>query len=177
MYGRLTAELIERAGQTIISGTSLTYADLRRYRDPRQRRPAPESFPGGIAATDDGIFIPYDAQLHPASGYIVPPYLWAYMTRADLFPAGWLHDIGLPLTEAFKARTYKNGKLREITMQAFERAVLTYDPLNPVAGARHPELSLLDCLAACGPSRIGPGQSIRAGFLQAADRWPSAARH
>src|SRR6266545_93820 len=132
MYGRLTAELIERAGQTIISGTSLTYADLRRYRDPRQRRPAPESFPGGIAATDDGIFIPYDAQLHPASGYIVQPYFWAYMTRADLFPAGWLHDIGLPLTEAFKTRTYKNGQLHEITMQAFERAVLTYDPLNLV---------------------------------------------
>jgi len=132
MYGRLTAELIERAGQTLVSGTSLTYADLRRYADPAQRRSAPERFAGGIAAMHDGIFIPYDAQLHPAPGYIVQPYFWAYMTRADLFPAGWLHDIGLPLTEAFKASAYKNGKLREITMQAFERAVLTYDPHNPV---------------------------------------------
>jgi hypothetical protein len=58
MYGRLTAELIERAGQTLVSGTSLTYADLKRYADPGQRRPAPESFPGGVAAMHDGIFIP-----------------------------------------------------------------------------------------------------------------------
>jgi len=70
--------------------------------------------------------------LHPASGYVISPYLWAYIARSDLFPAGWLHDIGLPLTEAFTARAYKNGKLREITVQAFERAVLTYDPQNPV---------------------------------------------
>jgi hypothetical protein len=53
------------------------------------------------------------------------------MNRTDLFPGGWLHDIGLPMTDAFQATAIKNGERRTISVQAFERTVLTFDPLNP----------------------------------------------
>ena len=41
-----------------------------------------------------GTFVPYNAALRPAPGYIVPPTFWRYINRADLFPGAWLHDIG-----------------------------------------------------------------------------------
>jgi sporulation and spore germination protein len=78
-----------------------------------------------------GTFIPYDPYLRPEPGYIVPLYFWSYLNRADLFPGGWLHDIGLPMTDAFQTTAVKNGTRRAITIQAFERTVLTFDPLNP----------------------------------------------
>jgi hypothetical protein len=131
MYGRLAAELIERAGRTPISGTSLSYADLGRHHQ-SGLQPAPNGFAGGVAATPAGTFVPYDAQLRPAYGYVVPGYFWEYITRVGLFPDGWLHDIGLPITDAFQIDAYKNGKLRKITAQAFERTVLTYDSQNPI---------------------------------------------
>ena len=58
------------------------------------------------------------------------PMFWAYLNRADLFPAGWLHDSGLPMTAVIGLTALKNGAPREILLQAFERTVLTYDPLN-----------------------------------------------
>jgi len=76
--------------------------------------------------------VPVSAHLTPAPGYVVPPYFWRYVTRRDVAPDGWLRDLGLPLTPAVAATVTKGaaGK-RLITVQAFERAVLTYDPLNP----------------------------------------------
>jgi hypothetical protein len=130
MYGRLAAELIERAGRTPISGTSFTYADLGHHHQ-SSLQPAPNGFAGGVAATPAGTFVPFDAQLRPAYGYVVPGYFWEYITQVRFFPGGWLHDIGLPMTGSFKIDAYKNGKLRTITMQAFERTVLTYDSQNP----------------------------------------------
>jgi hypothetical protein len=131
MYGRLTAELIERDPQGTVSTTSTTYATLKGYHDPAYRTPAPKGFAGGTLAMHDGMFVPYDAQLRPAPGYAVAPYFWAYINRAELFPGGWLHDIGLPMSQTFTAMTVKNGERRTIFMQAFERTVLTYDLRNP----------------------------------------------
>jgi hypothetical protein len=132
MYGRLTAELIERGGNTTVSDTTLTYAELQRQAAPTGRHPAPDAFVAGVVETPAGVFVPYDAGLRPAYGYIVPYIFWDYITRDDLFPAGWLHDIGLPMTGAFQVRASKNGILHELTVQAFERAVLTNDPHNPL---------------------------------------------
>jgi len=131
MYGRLTAELMERDPQGSVSGTTLTYGDLRTASDPLNRHLAPPGFRGGTAPLWDGIFVPYDPYLRPAPGSIVQPYFWRYITRADLFPGGWLHDIGLPMTDVFSVSTYKNGEWRDIFVQPFERTVLTYDPKNP----------------------------------------------
>jgi hypothetical protein len=131
MYGRLTAELMERDPRGTVSGTSLTYADLQRYHDPAYRSAAPRGFAGGVMPVHDGMFVPYNSQLQPDAGYIVAPYFWAYITRSELFPAGWLHDIGLPMSDTFTAATVKNGDRRTIFVQAFERTVLTYDPKNP----------------------------------------------
>jgi hypothetical protein len=131
MYGRLTAELIERDPLGSVSGTALTYGDLRTAADPMNRHAPPAGFRGGIAPMWDGVFVPYDAALRPAPGAIVQPYFWSYINRTDLFPGGWLHDVGLPMTDAFGTSAYKNGAWRTIVVQAFERSVLTYDPLNP----------------------------------------------
>ncbi len=133
MYGRLTAELISRAPQKHVNATNITYDDLGRAASPALRRAPPPSFTGGTMATRDGIFVPYDPQLRVASGYVVPLYFWTYLQRTELFPGGWLHDVGLPMTDAFVVEANKNGEYRRIMTQAFERAVLTYDPLNPPA--------------------------------------------
>ena len=130
MYGRLTAELLEHGGYTYVNGTTLTYTGLKRYHDPAYRQPAPENFVAGVVETPSGVFVPYDPALRSAPGYIVPSPFWDYINREDLFSGGWLHDIGLPMTGAFQVRAYKNGVPRELTMQAFERTVLTNDPQN-----------------------------------------------
>jgi hypothetical protein len=131
MYGRLTAELIERDSQGTVNATTTTYADLKRYHDPVYRTPPPKDFRGGTIAVHDGMFVPYDSQLRPSPGYVVAPYFWSYINRPDLFPGGWLHDIGLPMSQTFTTATIKNGEHRTIFMQAFERTVLTYDMRNP----------------------------------------------
>jgi lipoprotein-anchoring transpeptidase ErfK/SrfK len=129
MYGRLTAELIERAPDALANDTNLTYADLRRAS--AEMTLVPVGFGGGTLTVDGGVFVPLDARLGVAPGYVVPPYFWSYINRSDLFPGGWLHDVGLPLTNVVSAQTVKKGERRTIVMQAFERTVLTYDPLNP----------------------------------------------
>jgi hypothetical protein len=129
MYGRLTAELMTAAPKLPVNATNLTYAGLAERADPRYRLPATGK--PGVQPAEEGMFVPVDPQLASAPGYIVPGYFWEYLTRTDLFPGGWLHDIGLPLTPAFAALTVKQAGEREIMMQAFERAVLTFDPANP----------------------------------------------
>ncbi|HYO48227.1 MAG TPA: GerMN domain-containing protein [Chloroflexia bacterium] len=130
-YGRLTAEMITCGAYWQVQGTSFLYANIERANNPRLRNTPPTGFLGGTAATGRGIFVPYDSHLNPAPGYYVPQYFWDYINRADLFPGGWLHDVGLPMMDFDKATAYKETGPREITVQAFERAVLTYDPQNP----------------------------------------------
>lgn len=131
MYGRLTEELMLSNPVGNVSGTTLTYSDLALNAAPQYRHPAPDGFTGGTVPGAGGVFVPYDPQLRNAAGYIVPTVFWDYINRTDLFPGGWLHDVGLPMTDAFTVETSKNGLRRTITIQAFERAVLTYDLLNP----------------------------------------------
>jgi hypothetical protein len=134
MFGRLTAELIERDPSGAVNTTHTTYRDLAYAHRPEARVPAPVNFVrAGTMTTRMGEFVPYDPQLRPAPGYIVPLYFWSYINRRDLFPGGGLHSIGLPMTDAFQTQTVKNGQRRDIIMQAFERTVLTLDPYNPAA--------------------------------------------
>jgi hypothetical protein len=134
-YGRLTAEMMASGSASLIavSQTNLKYSDLRTAAEPSLRRPAPPGFTGGTApiGRTTATFVPFDAALGVAPGYAVPEFFWTYINRKDLFPGGWLHDIGLPMTEALPATVVKNGETRQITLQAFERTVLSYDPANP----------------------------------------------
>ncbi|OJV92943.1 MAG: hypothetical protein BGO39_03225 [Chloroflexi bacterium 54-19] len=132
MYGRLTAELIERNAQGSVNNTSMTYADLKVAMQPQNRQNPPQNYTGGVVAQGEGVFVPFDSYLRAAPGYLVPRYFWNYINRQDLFPGGWLHDVGLPMTQAYPVRTTKNGVERTIVTQAFERSVLTYDLLNPL---------------------------------------------
>ncbi len=115
--------------------STLTYVDLAAAAAEDRRVPPPADFRGWVRTLPNGsVFIPYDAHLDPVPGHTVPPVFWNYITRSDLFPGGWLHDIGLPMTEALTATVDKGDlKGRVITVQAFQRTILTYDPLNPPA--------------------------------------------
>jgi len=153
MYGRLTVELMEQASWFPVNGTTVTYGDLWYYS--ATKHPAPVGFTGGTMVVEGGTFVPFDAMLNPQPGYVVPDYFWAYINRQDLFPGGWMHDIGLPLTNAFGVQTMKDGQTRMITMQAFERSILTFDPMNP------PEWQIergnvgTDALVAAGQTPMG----------------------
>ena len=137
MYGLLVDEII-RGGMPLPVGgdaSSLTYVGLGEAATAGRRVPVPDGFVHGVRTLPNGsVFIPYDAYLNPAPGHTVPPVFWSYLNRADLFPGGWLHDIGLPMTEPLTAVVDKgDARGRVITVQAFQRTVLTYDPLNPAA--------------------------------------------
>jgi spore germination protein GerM len=131
MYGRLTVELMESYPQGRVSDTSVTYGDLVEAASPGNRQAPPPGFTGGTKGVHDGMFVPYDAKLRSAPGHVVAPYFWAYMNRTELFPGGWLHDLGLPMTGVLTATVTKQGDERTVFMQAFERALFTYDMRNP----------------------------------------------
>lgn len=133
MYGRLIPELMDLQPQGIVTGAAITYSQLKQAAAASTRELPPPGFHGGTMPVNGGkaVFIPNDPWLRTAPGYSVPSYFWTYMNRADLFPGGWLHDIGLPLTGLIGTTTVKNGDTREIVLQAFERTVLTYDSKNP----------------------------------------------
>lgn len=151
MFGRLTAELMERAPEALVGGTPVSYGQIAGRHAPAGRVPSPPGFRGGTVVTAAGVFVPYDPQLRPAPGYLVPLPLWRFMARADLFPRGWLHAFGLPMTPAFETAVVKGGRERAITMQAFERTVLTHDPQNPAAWRVERANLGLDALGAFGP--------------------------
>jgi hypothetical protein len=164
MYGRLTAELIERDPSWRVNGTNITYTTLREAASPQYRHAPPDSFAGGTAVVrgvidapglaGDGVFVPYESQLRRAPGAYVPLAFWSYITRRDYFPGGWLHDIGLPITDPLTVEATKNGELRQVTMQAFERTVLTYDPRNPPAWRVERGNLGSDMLRAGGPTTV-----------------------
>lgn len=132
MYGRLTVEMMEHAPAYAINGTPLTYGDLYRYS--YAKFPIPQGFTGGTMALDSGVFVPFDNDLNPAPGFIVPYYFWNYINRADLFPHGWLHDIGLPLTDVIEMDIMQqDGTYQTVQMQAFERSIVSYNSLNAPA--------------------------------------------
>lgn len=135
MYGLLTDELQNALSQLPVGGdtSTVTYLTIHTFAATEQRSPVSTGFTGGIRVNPDGsVFIPYDANLAPAPGHNVPAFFWNFINRSDLFPGGWLHDIGLPLTEAITATVTKAGVgERQIVIQGFQRSVLTFDPANP----------------------------------------------
>ncbi|MHB1006419.1 MAG: WD40/YVTN/BNR-like repeat-containing protein [Chloroflexota bacterium] len=136
MYGLLVDDLHEaRASQPVGGDTSTaTYADVHSLAGANHRLPPPPDSAGGEwLLADGGAFVPFDAQLAVGNGHTVPRIFWDYINQTDLFPGGWLHDVGLPVTEPFEATVYK-GIVREnrvILVQAFQRTILTFDPVNP----------------------------------------------
>jgi hypothetical protein len=114
------------------STSTVTYAGLAKLESRRTAPPA--GFQHGVSVGPAGTFVPFSAQLSAKPGYIVPAFFWRFLSDAHSVPGGWLHDIGLPVTPAVQATVTKGslGK-RTITIQAFQDAILTYDPLNPPA--------------------------------------------
>lgn len=135
-YGLLVDELAQvRAGLPVGGdASSMTYAAISLLSQASMRTDAPAGFVGGTQALADGsVFIPFSAALQPGPGQVVPSNFWSYINNSDLFPGGWLHDVGLPLTPAVEAVVDKGpDKGRRILVQAFQRTILTYDPLNPL---------------------------------------------
>jgi hypothetical protein len=137
-YGRLGAELAAEGSPVPVGGdtSSVTYAVLKELARPEQRLLPPPGWSGIVGpGAGEAVFVPVDTALQAAPGHYVPARFWEYINQPALFPAGWLHDIGLPLTEAIPATVTKtvNGERieRSILLQLFERTVLTDDPANP----------------------------------------------
>lgn len=133
MYGLLVDELQQARALLPVGGdaSTLTYAEIHDFADPSKRSEPPLGS-GPTVGPQGLVFVPYTPDLSRAPGQYVPNYFWTYLNRADLFPAGWLHDVGLPLTPALDATVDKGPfRGRRIKVQAFQRTVLTYDPQNP----------------------------------------------
>lgn len=135
MYGLLVDELQQVGANLPVGGdtSTVTYGIIQIEAAEMLRVAPPPGFRDGTQRLSDGsVFVPFTADLSPAPGHKVPDPFWDYINRADIFPGGWLHDIGLPITEPLPA-TVDKGKVtgRQITVQAFQRTILTYDPLNP----------------------------------------------
>jgi len=134
-YGLLVDELAAvRAGLPVGGDAStLNYGAIHLLALPDVRTAAPQDFSGGTVMLPDGsVFIPFSAALQPGPGHIVPASFWTYVNNQDLFPGGWLHDVGLPITPPVEAVVDKGpDKGRRILVQAFQRTILTYDPSNP----------------------------------------------
>jgi hypothetical protein len=132
MYGLLVPELLERAGELSISDSSFTYKQLQTLINSGAKVAPPPGFAGGTPPVggQSDVFIPQSPNLAPAPGYLVAAVFWTYM-NSGVFPAGWLHDLGLPISSTFTGTVRKNGVVRPIMMQAFERGILTYDAQNP----------------------------------------------
>lgn len=139
MYGLLVDRLHEAKAQLPVGGdtSSVTYATIAQYADPAQRKSPPAGYSGnGTMTMPDGTtFIPFTTNLSGGNGHLVLGGFWNYINRKELFPGGWLHDVGLPITEPLPATVTKNlpggAVKRTIYIQAFQRAILTYDPANP----------------------------------------------
>ena len=134
-YGLLVDELqIARANLPVGGDIStISYATISTLATEGARLPAPSGFTGGTMVNSDGsVFVPYSQALRPAPGHNISPIFWPYINRQDIFPGGWLHDVGLPMTEAVPAVVTKGAATnRQIFVQVFQRTILTYDPLNP----------------------------------------------
>jgi hypothetical protein len=133
-YGLMAEELL-RAGPALPVGgdtSTLTYADLQKAADSSKRVAAPKGLTSGVYKNKDGtVFIPFTADLKAAPGHNVAAIFWIVLSSDTRSPGGWLHDIGLPLTEPVWATVDKGAlKGRRVLVQAFQRTILTYDPQN-----------------------------------------------
>ena len=143
-FGLLVDEMKAINSQRAIGGerSSITYATINQQSSESLRIPPPGGFRPGDAQVlgDGGAFIPFTSDLSAAPGHNVPNYFWDFMNRTDLFPAGWLHDTGLPITPVLDAIVDKGRIIGAdiirvngvpIKVQAFQRTILTHDPANP----------------------------------------------
>lgn len=133
-YGLLGEDMVRTGPDRPVGGerSSLTYTMLKAEAAEDRRLPPPKGFTGGVSRNKDGtVFIPFSSSLSAAPGHNVASIFWTVMSNDSRSPAGWLHDVGLPLTEAIWATVDKgNEKGHKILIQAFQRAILTYDPQN-----------------------------------------------
>jgi hypothetical protein len=143
-YGLLVDEMKAINSLRAVGGdrSNVTYATLNQQSVTSLRVPVPAGFQNGnvFANPDGSAFIPFTADLSASPGHNVPSYFWQYMNQPDLFPGGWLHDIGLPITPLMDAIVDKGRFIGAdltrytnvpIKLQAFQRTILTYDPANP----------------------------------------------
>jgi hypothetical protein len=142
-YGLLVDEMKAVRSQAPVGGdrSNVTYSTIQDESAESRRIAPPAGFGGNVLLRGDGsAFIPFSADLSVAAGHNVPRVFWDYINDPTLFPGGWLHDIGLPITEPIEARVDKGIIIgttvtpvtnRPITIQAFQRTILTYDAANP----------------------------------------------
>ncbi len=133
-YGLMGEEIVRAGADLPVGGevSTITYAKLKDAAADNKRLPLPAGFKSGVAKNKDGtVFIPFSPDLSPAPGHNVAAIFWIVLSSDSRSPGGWLHDVGLPLTEPVWATVDKGAeKGRKVLIQAFQRAILTYDAQN-----------------------------------------------
>gem|GEM_PF-2836203 len=133
-YGLMGEEMV-RAGSNLPVGgetSTVTYAHLKQAAAENKRVAPPKGFTGGVYKNKDGtVFIPFSSDLSPAPGHNVAAIFWVVLSSNTRSPGGWLHDVGLPLTEPIWATVDKgDARGHKVLIQAFQRTILTYDAQN-----------------------------------------------
>jgi|GEM_PF-859132 len=152
--GLLVDELARLLALVPLGGdtSTMTYADVARLSEASLRVRPPDGFSGGVGEMPDGsTFVPFDAALAPAPGHYVPRDFWRFLNDPNVFPGGWLHDAGLPVTPLAEAVVTKGPVTRPILVQAFQRTILTLDPANPADYVVECANAGTDFLRAIGP--------------------------
>ena len=122
-YGLMGEEMVRSGAALPVGGekSTVTYADLKAAAADSKRVAAPKGFSTGVMKNKDGtVFIPFSSDLSAAPGHNVAAIFWIVLSSDTRSPGGWLHDIGLPLTEPITATVDKGAqKGRKIVIQAF----------------------------------------------------------
>ncbi len=103
-------------------GGGLTYLDLRSATNPDQMQPAPTA-----SAASQGEFVQGGLRNGQKLGHVIPPALWAFITRPDVSPDDWQTDVGAPLTDAIPFVNVQYGVSHRLLIQVFWREAFIMD--------------------------------------------------
>ncbi len=123
-----------------------TFADLRALSQPTERVPPPWWWQAGNSPQRDGIFIPQGSRTGALVGHYIPVVFATFLVTLGK----WQSFIGLPLTEAVPMTVIMNGTQQRVIIQAFQRAVLTVNTMDPSYQVRADDVGA-DSIAIFGP--------------------------
>ena len=72
---------------------------------------------------EEAVFVPFDSALNSAPGHYVPARFWGYINQPSLFPAGWVHDIGLLEGKWFSAAGTRDGAYEAVLGEGIARSL------------------------------------------------------
>jgi hypothetical protein len=160
--------LLTRGSKIPLGGadSAITYVTLRDATAPAHlaHQPATPSGAYGVApATTGGVFVTESVSKGVASGHVIPPAIWNYITSNSGAPGSWQDFFGLPLTEALPTTATINGASHHLLAQAFTLATVVVDlEATPSAGASTVPAGMVASLGRDYLETLGPPAVVMA---------------